>query len=723
MTLPKRKLLPLEAAQALDTLHGVVRVEQDKNNAATLEAIEQTRSITGVRPLNREPRVAAPDGSYPADPPNIYRVVRGSGIVDVAWDGNAVTAETPAAVTINQLGRVAVDATYYGVADGAPAQTFMDALAATRKGGTLVCPKVTLIQRDTCSLWIRDRPNAHITVQGNGLVITADPTMRDNFADAKSPTARTDMLYRSGFVFLDASDFDFYNIKYDGRLDVRTPVGSDMSGVGGPRSAWLFGRRAHRIRLNWCQADRAMMDGFTTGAIEDEFVGNGERATQEMLPTDIVLWECEATRSYRQAISPCGSNNLHIHGGKYNDTGRAGKSTSPRAGMCWEAFFFAGFEHRNLGGKITGRPEVAGNMGLGISMENGTVGLKCDDIWVHHNNGSGLSHSGQSGVMDNHIHGTFEHNCQDTTVKVEVSVSGVRNKVSGKVRCDRGVAGASVSNPALDVDLSGLEIVALDPRPGEACGNVLVETVGGTIIYDPITGKHLDWARDANGKVIQEPDKDGNMVDKHNTVPIPASGGKFDGLTLTNATYMDNYYAVLNVDSVGARVTNNKVQNLTGAPLNTTTAVKVVQAVGYAAGNKGPGYATEVDSKAPGEPLTPLTDPASAFSFFKTAGRGLSGETPPRLGLSAELLSRSTTSLIYRLTIIPVYDAGAAGEGGFTLYGPLGYQTIIRSAQTAGPSAVKAPAFVASKERIGVMVPADTFISIPITVDVELQRA
>ncbi|MDO4264348.1 MAG: hypothetical protein Q4C67_09125 [Deinococcus sp.] len=717
MTLPQRHLLPVEAAEALDTLHGVVRREQDKNNAATLEAIEQTRSITGVRPLSREPRAG--------DPAAIYRVVRGSGIVDVAWDGNAVTAETPAAVTINQLNRVAVDATYYGVEDGAPAQTFMDALASTRKGGTLVCPKVTLIQRDTCSLWVRDRPNANITVQGNGLIITADPTMRDNFADAYSATGRTDMLYRSGFVFLDASDFDIYNITYDGRLDVRTPVGSDISGRGGPRSAWLFGRRAHRIRLYWCKADRAMMDGFTTGAIEDEFVGQGEVVTQAMLPTDIVLWECEATRSYRQAISPCGSNNLHIHGGRYNDTGRAGKSTSPRAGMCWEAFFYKGFEQFNLDGRITGRPEVSGNMGLGVSIENGTHRLKCDDIWVHHNDGAGLSHSGASSVMDNHVHGTFEHNCQNTSVKVEVSVSGVRNTVSGKVRCDQGVMGAIVSNPALDVDLSGLEIVALDPRAGEQCGNVLVETTNGQIMYDVITGAHLDWARDAQGKVIQERDADGNLVDKHNTVPIPASGGKYSDMTLTNATYANDYYAALYVNSVGARVTNNKVQNLTGAPLGSAKAVVVVQREGYAAGNTTAGYARPVVSAAPGERLEPL--PAPYFNVNKVDSVALNRETPADYNKKVTLLSDDPDVLRYEVVWTVAYDALDADR--IAQFDLLPTQTVnrkwlavsvsARNGDNGGPAAAWRQNDAAL---ISITIPR-TFSVITVTAVVEVRRA
>lgn len=96
MTLPKRKLLPLEAVEALDTLHGVVRAEQDANNQQMVAVTEEVRSVAATRSLGREPQAG--------DPAGMYRWVDPSGkAMDIAWNGTAETGRTAALATQNDL--------------------------------------------------------------------------------------------------------------------------------------------------------------------------------------------------------------------------------------------------------------------------------------------------------------------------------------------------------------------------------------------------------------------------------------------------------------------------------------------------------------------------------------------------------------------------------------------------------------------------------------------
>lgn len=510
MTLPQRHLLPVEAAQALDTLHGVVRREQDKNNTATLEAIEQTRSITGVRPLNREPRAG--------DPAAIYRVVRGSGIVDVAWDGNAPTAETPAVVTINQLGRVAVDAAYHGVEDGADVKTLMAAWAATRNGATLVVPpRITLYHTDpTVPLVFRDKK--HVTVRGNGLTIEATAAMGNGRLSGGLTTALIE-------------DCEFDGIKYDGRLDLRMPVyrpgqtagqieftdGSDVAPMNG--AAWNIGQYTKRLMLTNCAGVRGMIDGMVIGGLPAEFPDMPSIMGPNMghtRPTDIYIQHWVSSHNLRQGISGCGFNRVTIEDAKYLHTGKAPNTTPgfrydtkialPGAGIDMEAYWDEGGYHNE--GLVMRRIEVAHNWGNGLMSEAATLGAVYEDFWIHDNGGAGITESGAGTRSNTYRRFRVENNLAgpdhqpggkwfNSEEAVEIGSAHPDFKlIDAEIRVRRGVMAIRSYGPRPVLE-NVTVYAAADATPGEQNGNIRVHGDDPTLRNVKAVGAQAkpDWSQ------------------------------------------------------------------------------------------------------------------------------------------------------------------------------------------------------------------------------------
>lgn len=510
MTLPKRKLLPLEAAQALDTLHGVVRREQDKNNAATLEAIEQTRSITGVRPLNREPRAG--------DPAAIYRVVRGSGIVDVNWDGNAVTAETPAAVTINQLGRVAVDAAYHGVEDGADVKTLFAAWDATRNSATLIVPpRLTLYHTDpTVPLVFRDKK--HVIVKGNGLTIEATAAMGNGRLSGGLTTALME-------------DCEFDGITYDGRLDLRMPVyrpgqpagqieftdGSDIAPMNG--SAWNIMQYTKRLTLTNCAGIRGMIDGMSIGGLAAEFPDMPSILGPNMghtRPTDIHIQHWVSSHNLRQGISGCGFNRVTIEDAKYLYTGKVPntapgfrydtKIAIPGAGIDMEAYFDEGGYHNE--GLRMRRVEVAHNWGNALMSEAATYGAVYEDFWIHDNGGSAIAEAGAGTSRNTYRRFRMENNCKlpglapggqffGSEEACEVGSAHPDFKlIDAEIRVRRGVTALRSSGPRTVLE-NVTAYAAADATPNEQNGNIRVHGDDPTLRNVKTVGAQAkqDWSQ------------------------------------------------------------------------------------------------------------------------------------------------------------------------------------------------------------------------------------
>ncbi|PJI54442.1 hypothetical protein CTI14_15495 [Methylobacterium radiotolerans] len=130
-----------------------------------------------------------------------------------------------------------MDATLYGVAEGAPVQTLMDAIVATPNGGTLVCPRVTLTHAARTNMWIINRKN--LTIEGNGLRVVADPALPDEIGTYDQAHADYANPYTGGFKLAYCENVFIREIEYDGRLDVRVPHLSDASAAApGARGPW-----------------------------------------------------------------------------------------------------------------------------------------------------------------------------------------------------------------------------------------------------------------------------------------------------------------------------------------------------------------------------------------------------------------------------------------------------------------------------------------------------
>lgn len=531
--------------------------QQAANDAATLEAIEQTRSITGVRPLSREPRRAAADGSYPADPPAIYRVVRGSGIVDVDWDGSAVTAETPAAVTINQLGRVAVDAAYHGVAHGADVRTFMDALSqVSRSGGTLVCPPGVKLIHNGGRLIIEDYKN--LRIEGRGLMVEANPNLPQSGQNG-------------GFSLIGLRDSVLLDMGYDGRLDVRDPIIDDMQGGDtNYQNAWSVNQDCDLVELSNCIGRRAMMDAICVSYGPDGLSEKFSNA-QPFRPKRITLRNFRAEYGYRQALSYVGVDGLHLIGGTFSRTGALAdtpgqrpKRIPPGAGADGEGCFWpaepSGKNDQYNDNVRFERVLFEENWGIGTMFEMGTRGAVADDCIVRRNGLYGVLFSPKS-VACEFVNGVIEDNATRRSDNWE-AVVGQPDAVlrNNKIRC------------------------------GTGNGAIYADFAGGS-------GYH---------RYIEE-----NKI----SVPKP-SGAAAEGRVVVNGAfdivqnnelsesvgYDNNGYGALAVDSPGAIVRNNAVRQTRGGVGVPIT----VQAAANTSGNVTAGYTRAVyDNSRAARPDSP----------------------------------------------------------------------------------------------------------------------
>lgn len=478
-------------------------------------------------------------------PAGQYRV----GLTLGTWTGNAYINATPILGTAQDvqdaqasLRRISVDATLYGVAEGASAQTLLDAINATPDGGTLVCPRVTL-KHTTTRLYITGRKN--LLIEGNGLVIEALTTLPDG----------SDY---GGVYLLNCEDVEIRDVTYDGRLDVRPiAVQGDGSTIN-LKSGWNVLNGCKRVKLVNVRGNRCMMDGL--------YVGHGNATTDHIadhntnFPLDTVLDNCGGDLNYRQGISWVGVDGLTINGGQWTRTGMLGdgKWTSPAAGMDGEGFIQLGVVNTRV---IVRAPHATGNRGMGISIHNGSIGTLVENPHCEGNGGEGigLTWSGHTNTVRGGYVG--KNYVLATTGRAEIAVSGEHQTVEGvTIECEDGVAaivatgtppGDSVPLPTRERRIRGNTIRAL----GSTGGQVFV--AGGT----------------------------GDTVENNVLVNVVAPGGA----------------PAVEVDSPGGRVVGNQIRHETGSvaqqPLRVTT--------GYATGNTSSGYTTPAYIDALGEPPLP----------------------------------------------------------------------------------------------------------------------
>lgn len=635
--------------QEMDQALADTAQQQAANDQSTAQAISLMQAEAGVYNLGRMPHVGDPAGAY------TFNGVR------YEWDGAAVTGQRDLIVSTEALKRISVDATLYGVAEGASAQTFLDAVAATPDGGTLVCPRVKLKDHGG-RLLIQNRRN--LTIEGNGLVIEADSDLPDPSTGANG-----------GIYFLYCEQVDVYDVAYDGRLDARTPYGSD-AGDTNMKSAWNILTGCVGVRLHNCAGLRGMMDGFYVGHRDNTF-GVLPDIIQANMPWDTELNNCRAEYNYRQGLSVVGCNGLTVRGGEYSYTGMLGpdKGTLPMAGIDTEAFSPLGW--LNLRVHITGNPNIHHNKGVGVLVENATWGLLMDSGHIHHNAGSAVGFSSND-TKDNVITGVLcEFNCTDTPETVEVVIRGLRQTFNGnRVNCSAGVRGIAGSTPG---------------AWNSICDNTVTGQGDGTLSTGGIASVG------ENARVT------GNLC-------IEAV------VTLAG-------YGAVHVEGVGSTATGNRaITYLSGNP--TAYGVRVVAGVAYAAGNSSMGYAGGVVSDAPGSPLNPPSPPALAFvDGLAMDGYGtLDTQT-------ASVVSSDPDVLVYRLEAPGLHwDTQGATPGGaafFRVDAPAGYSPTIRRVQAYDPNTVKmGQAFLRPgvPSHVGLIVPDEAFYGMGLMLEVELRR-
>lgn len=670
MTLPKRKLLPIEALAPLDALYRLIQNQQAANNTLIQQAVtnmtaevEQARaealklgvvdprfiSLTTANP--RLPTVEEWQAAGGHDSRIIGSRLTPLGAVQLIWYNGAAgwwEAYGTPTYTSAQAARTGVDAALYGVREDAPVQTLMDAIAATPDGGELICPRVTLKHATRTNMWILNRRN--LTIKGNGLRVEADANMPDEIGTYDTAHPDYGNPYTGGFKIAYSKNVFIHEIEYDGRLDIRKPHHSDLSGSG-PRSAWNILDRCVNVQLIDCKGTRAMMDGVCVGGTEKIFLlkqgipDYGDVVPERDFPRNCLLKNFVAEYNYRQGMSGVGHFDLTIDAGRYAFTGRLPdgpdghkKWTLPCAGICLEAFFYFGW--LNLRTKIINRPEITENRGIGLLIENGTRQSQID-VWSHHNWGEGCVENGASGTMDNYVDGVFEYNCNnpapDAWHNAEVARSGVRPVQRGIIRANRRNGGLVMGN-CLDPDVQGVHVTATDPRPGEQCGRVSIKT-GGETNMNTDTGVFNGW-------------KPG--TEEHIMTPVPQSGGIIMGNTVVNGTWGDDYLPAFEVNAPGARVIGNEARKTVSADLGSKRGV-VITAAAYANGNSGPGYARPVVSNAPGEHLERL--PAPHFTINKMDSVALSGYTAADYLKRVTLLSDDPDVQRYEVQWTVVYDA------------------------------------------------------------------
>lgn len=273
--------------------------------------------------------------------------VRGvtAGDMDAAIMQVKADVEGQVGVVSEKLADIAINVKKFG-AKGDGVTDDSDAIKAAiaalpNTGGTLIFPTAKYIQGNgtnkDCSFMFLGKSNVKII--GNGSIIEAHPN------NPPSPNCR-------GFWFENGKNISIENLTYNGRLDVRTELGNDNTGVN-RQHAFAFREGCQQVTLTNVTALYAMMDGFNCAGGQDYVFNN-----------------CISEYSYRQGLTIGNAKNLKFIGGSLSKTGKI-KGTLPKCGVDVEA---------------DGGTEDIANQGRYLSFE----GVRFDD-----NAGGGLNiHNG-----------------------------------------------------------------------------------------------------------------------------------------------------------------------------------------------------------------------------------------------------------------------------------------------------------------------------------------
>lgn len=189
----------------------------------------------------------------------------------------------------------------------------------------------------------------NITINGYGAVI-------------QSHSSNPALVANCGFWFVNSSNITINGLKFDGRLDVRTPIVSDPNQTN-KQHGFNIGLNCHHVTLNHCIASRCMMDGFVVGG-----------STQAIpSPSKVTLRNCVSEYNYRQGLSVLRCAGLLVSGGSYSNTGQlgVGKGTSPMAGIDSESEGVAS-GYYNFGLVIDGAT-LDNNKGAGLYFALGSL--------------------------------------------------------------------------------------------------------------------------------------------------------------------------------------------------------------------------------------------------------------------------------------------------------------------------------------------------------------
>lgn len=565
------------------------------------------RFVTGSAALPRNP-TAAELAALPTGQ-TFGGAHRPAGLLQrLAWDrtGGQWTASGQPLVDLllhqqltASLARVRVDATQYGVAEDADVSTFMAAVAATPDGGTLTCPRVKLTHNGG-RLIINGRRG--LIIEANGLTVTARSDLPDSSAGENG-----------GFYFVNCEEIDVWDMTYDGRLDTRTPYGSDMANTN-LKSGWnvLSGCRGVRLHNVW--GNRCMMDGIYIGHVDDTLPAQfpGASVTQANMPINTVLDRCGGDGNYRQGLSVVGCNGLTGSGNKFHRTGKTGgKGTLPMAGVDFEAYTASGFF--NLGVDLTDT-ECNENVGHAVLFEQGTDGAVLRGVRGT-GNGGGIGFAGQA------------RNCEVTSLT-----------------------------------LSGSGINPVEPI------NVVI---GG--VNNHVRGGTITCADGSRAGVIKA---DGFLCGIHGVTSISAPGtlhtgtfmsdgaeAQFTGLTAVDGRQPGAGYGVVDMRGVGSRLSGLRVVGYNGD----TTSIPVVMLQGRAEQPSISGYSVPADLRVSG---TRLPTAGVALGLTSGGGRAVTISNP-----SATLERSVPDSLLYRVVIDVV--TGAAGTEPFVVLALGGYGTYV----------------------------------------------
>lgn len=680
-----------------------VSAAQERNNASfqqlytnTTASLEQARSEV-LKLAAVDPRFISTTTDNPRQPTEdewnanggfngpllIGSKVTETGSVQLVWyqgsSGYWLNYGTPTFTQAN-ANKIAVDASLFGVKEGASAQTLMNAIAATPDGGMLVCPKVKLIQRETDNMYIVNRNN--IVIKGNGLIIEADPSMSDN-TGLQFPESQ----FKAGITLLGCKNIDWYDTTYDGRLDARVPVGGDGSGAGGPRSAWYIGNKCENIRLTNCVGHRAMMDGFIVAPMEYQFLpldfpNRDNFVFERDVPRKIEFINCVGTYAYRQGISVCGVDGFIIENGNYSYTGMlpddangVKKWTLPCAGIDWEAFI--PFNWKNLNCIMKGNPLISYNKGAGLLIENGTQGLIVDGGHIYKNAGGIiLSPSGTADTTISNL--TIEDNClaPELSERIDVALGGLRFKfINNIIKTNEGVMGINVSSNSFGGLISGNTIIAPEATARDTWnGGILIsDNTNGVLEIDDVTKNWTGW--DGNHGIYK------NYKDRYT-------------LTVTNNTVINasNFgYGAISCENETAIVTNNFVVSST--PFDNSIGLNVNKSL-KASGNVSKGYSTNIVKT-----INDINPDINNFLVLRTAGIEGNVYTSPNFGATVKLVSQHSDFSLYTVNWTIVYDASiTARSTQFEIMPPLDYSKqkfMILSSKIAG-SPVHAVAYNSS---------------------------